>query len=211
MHVPVRKKESLVDYICYLPEGLKIFSYYVLAHEAYLRQEYTYSLGMMEAAMMMSPKEYPLPFIYTYLAEAICMMNLMHVGEAKKRFMEAWDIAEKEHFLQPFIEHYGLLQGLVEVCLKKSHPQIYKKIVDLSADFSHGWSELHNRATANRVTGDLSRTEFTIAMLYNRGWTIKEIAAHLEMSPRTISNHVRVIYEKLGVKNKKDLKEYLLK
>lgn len=40
--------------------------------------------------------------------------------------------------------------------------------------------------------------EFTIAMLYNRNWRIKEIAFHLEMSERTVKNYLSTIYEKLA-------------
>ena len=47
-------------------------------------------------------------------------------------------------------------------------------------------------------------------MLYNRNWRIKEIAFHLEMSERTVKNHLSTIYEKLDISSRKELRQYML-
>ena len=48
-------------------------------------------------------------------------------------------------------------------------------------------------------------------MLYNRGWRMKEIATHLELSERTVKNYMQVVYEKLGINNKRELEKFMLK
>ena len=52
--------------------------------------------------------------------------------------------------------------------------------------------------------------EFTIAMLYNRGWKIHEIAEHLELFVRTVNRHIASIYEKLGIHDRDMLDRFML-
>ena len=47
-------------------------------------------------------------------------------------------------------------------------------------------------------------------MLYSRGWTMKEISAHIQLSERRIRTHLETIYEKLNVRNRSDLAQYML-
>lgn len=42
----------------------------------------------------------------------------------------AWKLAGQDGLIEPFIEYHGLLQGVLEVCLRKSEPETYKKLVD---------------------------------------------------------------------------------
>ena len=56
----------------------------------------------------------------------------------------------------------------------------------------------------------LPKDHDTIAMLYNRGWTAKEIAAYMNLSPRTITNTIQVIYQKLGISSKRELGQFML-
>ena len=74
-----------------------------------------------------------------------------------------------------------------------------------------------DRAKAHLLTAweiarpdDLITTEFVIAMLAARDWTTQEIAEHLKISPNTVKTHIFVAMRKLNVKNRKDLKQYML-
>ncbi|MEG2429607.1 MAG: LuxR C-terminal-related transcriptional regulator, partial [Oscillospiraceae bacterium] len=126
-------------------------------------------------------------------------------------FDKAWNMAKKDNFLQPFAEHHGLLQGLIESQLKRSEPELYKKIIDITGQFSNGWRKLHNTSTNETIADGLTTTEFSIAMLVNKKWTISRIAAHLQFSERTVKNYIACIYQKLGIKNRSDLKKHMLK
>ena len=70
---------------------------------------------------------------------------------------------------------------------------------------------MHNKETNNIVTNKLNTLEFTIAMLFNRNWKIKEIAYHMNMSERTIKNYLSIIYEKLDISSRKELRNYLIR
>jgi two-component system nitrate/nitrite response regulator NarL len=53
--------------------------------------------------------------------------------------------------------------------------------------------------------GGLSRRELEVARLGAEGLTAAEIAAQLIISPKTVTTHMRRIYERLGVHNRAGL------
>ncbi|MEG2506840.1 MAG: LuxR C-terminal-related transcriptional regulator [Longicatena sp.] len=195
----------------HLPEGMKLFSYYALAHFYYLQGDYSRALGISETGLSMMHEVYPIPMIYLNLIAAMSAMNLKQSVQGKTYFREAWNLAKQDNFYQPFAEHHGLLEGLIEVMLKKSQPNAYKKIIDITYSFSDGWRIIHNHQTQDSVTSVLSTTEFTIAMLASKKWTNEQIAEHMNLSTSTIKTYISHIYEKLEIINRKELKKYMLK
>ncbi|HJG28447.1 MAG TPA: helix-turn-helix transcriptional regulator [Subdoligranulum variabile] len=57
----------------------------------------------------------------------------------------------------------------------------------------------------------MTTTEFAVCMLAARGWTTREIAGHLNISANTAKRHISEAMKKLKVKNRKDLKQYMLR
>ena len=153
---------------------------------------------------------YPLATVYLHLIEAIAHINLLQSDAAILSIEKAWDMAVKDGFIMPFVEHYSVLQGLIERHFKKNHPQEYKRITTAVKSYNRSWYELHNERNDATITGELTHTEFTVAMLYSRNWRVKEIAAHMELSERTIMNYITVIYEKLHINGKKELEKFML-
>lgn len=194
-----------------LPKGLKIFSAYIMAHKAYLQKEYSRGVGIAEGALAIKDFDYPVPSLYVKLIRCVCLMNTKDSKAAKQAFNEINKLAIDEKFYQPFVEHHGLLQGIIEAEIKKSRPQAYKSIVSLVDDFSKGWRTIHNELTKSTVTVHLTTTEFAIAMLFNRNWSVKEISAHMDISPRMVKHHLSVIYEKLDVSNREELGQFMHK
>lgn len=210
LQIPITDTPDLEDYIKYLPDGQRLIACYLLAYKAYLERDYSRSLGIAETAVACCRKDYPMPLIYLYIMQAIDYVNLLKLDKAKKSIEKAWSIAEPDGILLPFVEHYSLLQGMIEVLLKKQNPNYYKLIIDLAKDYNVGWYEVYNEKNKKEVPEHLTPTEFTIAMLYSRGWRAKEISAHMRLSERTVMNYVQIIYEKLNINNKKQLEKYML-
>ena len=50
-----------------------------------------------------------------------------------------------------------------------------------------------------------------IAMLAARGWTNKEISTHLEISLNTVKSHIASAFQKLGITQRSELKQFMLK
>lgn len=210
-HYPVEKIRIIDESICHLPQGQKIFGCYLMAYRAYLEKDYSRVLGIADTALACFSESYPVPITYIYIISAIASLNLIRIDEAKQKIEKAWKIAEKDGFIAPFVEHYSLLNGMVDIHFKKSAPEIFQKILTATKKFNSGWYKTHNEKTGEHIADNLTTTEFTIAMLYNKGWRIKEIAAHIELSERTVKNYIQIVYEKLGISGKRELDKYMLK
>ena len=210
LHLPVGFDVDLKQYISCLPEGMKLWACYMLSHKMYLEKNYSGSLAAAELALSMNQRLYPVAAIYVYLVIVMNLMSLRRVEEARQYISKAWALAEPDGLIQPFGEHHGLLQGMIEQYFQKDHPDVYEKIIAITYPFSAGWRKIHHLISKHEVADNLTTTEFTIAMLYNRGWTAKEIAAFMNLSPRTITNTIQVIYQKLGISSKRELGQFML-
>lgn len=211
LHMPMDKGPSLTSSLCYLPGGLKLLGAYVLAHAVYLRGDYGEALGIAKLALNMERRHYVISEIYLRMIMAMSLMNLKRVEEAKDCFMQAWELARADGFYQPFGEHHGLLQGLIETCMKADYPEDYQKIISITYKHSAGWRKIHNPSMNARVADNLTTMEFTVAMLANRGWTNGEIADHLNLSEHTVKKYISDVYQKLGIASRKQLREFMLK
>lgn len=211
LHLPVPEIPPLLGQLKYLPGGLQLFASYVLAHEAYLHGEYERSLGIAETALSIQREPYPIPTVYAHLVAAMDLMSLKRTEEARQHFLAGWGIAKADDFIQAFVEHHGLVQGLVETCLKEDFPEDYERIIDTTYRFSAGWRQIHNPDTREEVADNLTTTEFTIAMLANRGWSNKEIAAHMKFSEHTVKRYISIIYQKLDISSRSQLSRYMLR
>ena len=211
LHLPVGEIPPLSDYLTELPKGMRLWGCYVLAHETYLAQEYEKSLGIVQTCLMLSTEVYPIAMIYLNLMGAMDAMNLRQPELARTYFMAAWQLAQPDGLIEGIGEHHGLLQGLIETCMKNDYPEDYKKIIQITYQFSYGWRRIHNPAAKEDIADNLTTTEFTIAMLANRGWTNTEIADYMSMTVRTVKQHLSSVFNKLNIDSRGQLKAYMLK
>lgn len=209
LHIQPEGRPPMEEYSRYLSPGLRLYAVYVLAHRVYLNGDYGRALGMAQSALMLSPDSYPIAMIYLYCIVSMCQINLKQTEASKESFMTAWKMAKADGFLEPFIEHHGLFQGVLESCIRKSEPQLYKDLMNGVIAFSRGWMKIHNPVTQRKVTALLSPMEFSVAMLACRDWTNQEIADHLGLSANTVKHYVSAILEKLHVDKRDKLKEYV--
>ena len=198
------------DFLPLLPPGLRAFALYVLAHYLYLKQEYQRSLGLAEATLAMGAERYPIPAIYLHLVAVMDLMSLRRQQAAQRHLLTAWELARPDDLIEGFGEHHGLLGGMLEAVIKPRWPQDFDRVIDITYRFSAGWRRVHNPDTGDSVADDLTTTEFAIAMLAARGWTNREIGAHLMLSPHTVKRYISVVMEKLGVERRQDIKAFML-
>lgn len=211
LHLPLPDKlPPMEDFLPLLPSGLRAFALYVQAHYLYLKEEYGYSVGIVEATLAMGGKEYPIPAIYLHLVAVMDYMSLRDRENAEIHMLAAWKIAQPDDLIEGLGEHHGLLGGMLEAVIKPQWSADFKRIIDITYRFSSGWRRVHNPITGHDVADDLSTTEFAVAMLIARGWTQQEIAEHLNVSANTVKTHLAQVKKKLNVKNRKELKKYML-
>ena len=211
LHLPTDGMPAFGEYSRMLPEGLRLFATYVMAHHTYLNGEIWSAYGMGKAALFMAERSYPISMTYIHCMMAVCAINRKHKQEAQEEMLRSWELAKMDGFLEPFIEHHGLLRGLVEACIRNRDPEAYQRITKGVLSFSRGWMALHNPENRRKVTGELSTMEFSIAMLASGGWSNKEIGEHLGISINTVKHYLTDIFCKLNVKKRDELKKFMLK
>ena len=212
LHLPLPEgAEALQQHIRFLPPGLRMFALYVQAHYTYLQGDHSKSAGIVEAAFAMQTEVFPIPAIYLHMVAVMDYMSLKQPERAQAHLLASWELAQPDDLIEPFGEHHGLLGGMLEAVLKKDWPEDFKRIIAITYRFSAGWRKIHNPVTGDHIADNLTTTEFATAMLAVRGWTNQEIAAHLGVSPNTVKQHISSTLLKLGIKQRKDLKRYMLR
>ena len=194
-----------------LPPGLRAFALYVHAHRLYLEGDYSRSLGLVEAALLMAPNAYPIPEIYLHLVAVMDCMSLRQTDAACTHLLVAWELARPDGLIEAFGEHHGLLGGMLESVIKKDWPEDFKHIIDITYRFSAGWRRVHNPATEETVADNLTTTEFAVSMLAARDWTNQEIGAHLGVSANTVKSCLASSFGKLGISRRQDLRRFMLR
>ena len=212
LHLPLPEELPEVEGLLpLLPTGLRAFALYVQAHYLYLKEDYANSAGMVEGALAMGASAYPISAIYLHLVAVMDYMSLKATEKAQTHLLTAWEIARPDDLIEAFGEHHGLLGAMLEAAIKPNWPEDFKRIIDITYRFSSGWRRVHNPITGHDVADDLTTTEFAVCMLAARGWTTREIARHLNISANTAKRHISEAMKKLKVKNRKNLKQYMLR
>ena len=111
--------------------------------------------------------------------------------------------------MEPFIEYHGLLQGVLEACVRKSEPEVYKKLVDGVIAFSRGWMKIHNPQMQKAVTDLL-----TTAGIFHRDACLPGLDEPGDRgasgtSVNTVKHYVSGILEKLHIDKREKIKEFV--
>ncbi len=208
LNVPVPETSPLEEHLHFLPNGIRLYGAYILAYKAYKEKNFERAIGICDTALAFCNNFYPIAAIYVLIVAAASFMGLKKPDIARQHFMIAWEKARKDGFIKLFGIHHNLLQGLTEQCLKHSYPDEYKQIMRIVKEFNDGWYRLHKPDEFD-YSHTLAPVEISIALLYNRDWSAKEIAAHLNLSERTVKNHIRTIFQKLCISKKTELQNFL--
>ena len=212
LHLPLPEEmPPMQEFLPLLPPGLRAFALYVWAHYLYLKEDYSKSVGIVEATLDMGADRYPIPAIYLHLVAVMDYMSLKQTKQAQNHLLAAWEIARPDDLIEGFGEHHGLLGGMLEAVIKPGWSEDFKRIIAITYRFSAGWRKVHNPATGHDVADDLTTTEFAVAMLAARGWTNQEIAQHMNISSHTVKWYISTVLQKLGIRQRQELKKYMLK
>ena len=212
LHLPLPEGlPEIQGFLSLLPPGLRSFALYVYAHYRYIRGDYAASVGTVEGVLAMGAAQYPIPAIYLHLVAVMDCMGLKQADLAREHLLSAWELARPDDLIEGFGEHHGLLGGMLESVIKPAWPEDFKRIIDITYRFSAGWRKVHNPDTGHDVADNLTTTEFAASMLAARGWTNQEIADHMHISPNTVKRYISTALEKLHIRHRQDLKQFMLR
>lgn len=211
LHLPLPEGlPEIQGFISHLPPGPRSFAIYVYAHYRYIQGDYAASAGIVEGALTMGAKEYPIPAIYLHLVAVMDYMSLRQTEQARAHLLAAWELARPDDLIEGLGEHHGLLGGLLEAVIKPEWPEDFKRIINITYSFSAGWRKVHNPDTGHDVADNLTTTEFAVSMLAARDWSNPEIAEHLHISLATVKRHLSSAMMKLDVSQRHDLRKFML-
>lgn len=201
----------LADAIGHLPDGQRLYASYLVALQAFNLGEYGNSLGVANTALAYCTNTYPVSMAYLHIVAACDYMALHRPEEAAAEFDQAWQLASADGFVSPFIDHYVQLQGLVEACLKKADPVLYRCISKTAAASRMGWISIVDSKEADLVVGSgVTAPELAVSALAKRGWANREIAALLDVSVNTVKHRLSAVFQKLGISRRSDLAAFKL-
>ena len=200
---------QLYYHIKYLPLGLQLWGFYLLAYLAYSVGNYRNALGIIHTVLAIPAQHFPVPEIYLRLCAAMCEMALKNPEKAKEHMEHAWALCLPDQLFSGISEHYPMLTGLPDVMLKQAHPEAYERILKRAKRFAPVWMYLHNQTSEKKLDHRLSMSEFSMALLASRNWSNAEIASFFNFSVHTVKRYVSIIYQKLGITSRSQLKDHI--
>lgn len=132
----------------------------------------------------------------------------MHGCEEHLR--ETMALALPRGYIIPFAEFLTLHSGLIESVSQQEFPEQNKRILQQWTRCWKNWMVFRSRLTISNATAILSNREHHLARLLAADLTYAEAAARLGMSVGSVKNMASVIYAKLHIGSKAELKDYAL-
>ena len=207
-----------------IPDWLKAGDFSALPQNAkrnaaYMRVQYFRSqknpelmLAVAQTTLALCANEYEFTFEETYLLIlcAIACYDLGREDDAEKYLLEAMKMNIPHGFISPFTELAAALGTLPQRCLEREFPEYYQTVAGLWKHRFLSWIKFHNQFKEDLITNVLTLQEAKMARLVAQGVPYRQIAEQFNITVKTFDNRVRVIYEKLSLKNKKELADFTL-
>lgn len=141
--------------------------------------------------------------IIAYIILAVAKLKLYGEDEGIEALEIAFDIAEPDQIIMPFVEQYSNLEVLLKTMKQQSI--FAKKIIEYN---SLGKTK---QCTENKNSEDivkkLTDREKEVMRLFVKGYKQSEIAKELQITTDTVKRHIKNVYGKLEIHSKVELIE----
>ena len=194
-----------------VPDELMPMAIYAYAHYLILCGDYGRAIGLAEGMLIQMKQHMPISEIYLSVIVSVGYICRSEWNKAEYYFRHAWELSQPDGICMPFAEHKGMLSGMLERCVRREQPEAYKKISSLFNAYHKNWVKVHNSLTGESVTDKLTGTELNVAMLASKGLSNTEIGEFLCISVNSVRSHLRNIFNKLEISNRKELNQYVIK
>ncbi len=193
-----------------VPRSIRPMAIYVYTGFLLSKGDVGRAIGLAEGALVFMDRPCPVSEIYLALIVSRGYMLKKEWDKAEYYFHYAWSRAKPDGLYMPFAEHRGMLSGMLEKCLRYEEPQAYKRISELSGAYQKRWVFVHNALTGDEISDALTAIEYNVASLASKGLSNAEIADFLGIAVNSVRAHLRNIFNKLNIGNRKELAKYVL-
>lgn len=174
-----------------------------------LTQDYHHYLGISGQLLGLNNMfSYVMPQIYTYIYLAIANNETGEVLKAHKFLKEAIKLAEPDNIYMPFVHNYDAVSELMaEAVINRDYQKFIKNVTRISKGYSKGVKAIKK---AGHMLADYGLTvrESDVAKLAAKRYSNKEIAEHLFIAESTVKSNMKVIFNKLQINSRAELKNF---
>lgn len=194
-----------------LPVQDKSFGLYLYIKYLHFNKKDDQICGIAEAFLMNSRTgHYTVTEIYIRVMFVVALLRLGKTEEAKHVLVETMGLALPDGLITPFAEILPMLGGMMEFCLEQNFPEWYTAIVNQCKVTQRHWLTLHNTFAKQQITTLLSLREYEVATMISDGKTNAEVAMHLHYSVSNVKKLVRIIFQKLLITRRGQVKAYVI-
>lgn len=198
--------EGLVEVI---PPRICAYFGYVLALREIMLGNYELAMGIAYLLQILVGSYMHNARCYLYIVYAKSFTALGDARAATEAFQKAWLIRQQRGVISPFIEAGSEYYGLHRAWIKEQEPEEYLKLEALANNYRKSKNELCKKSGVVYPSSSLSSLECCVWTLVLLGWRNKEIAAFIKVTENTVKHQLTSIYQKLGVRNRQELRECL--
>jgi LuxR family maltose regulon positive regulatory protein len=190
-----------VLYILGQPYALMIHGKFLL-----LEKRHTELYGITELAMDITRKlNYLLPQVYQFIYLAAAKYLDGSGKEAEGYLREALDMALPDKVYLPFAENASFILPVIKNIKKGFDPGAMDALIALCRRRISGTDAVKKALSSERLA--LTPRQREIALLSKGGLSAKEIASKLFVTENTVKSAMKIIYDKLDIHSKTDLRK----
>lgn len=146
--------------------------------------------------------------IYTLIYMAIAKNQTGDRKKAKDLLSEAVELAKGDSIFIPFVENHNMLVSIISsLDGGADYAEFIKKVNELSRKYIRGLQSAE-RVTSKDNRYGLTKRELEVAKLAAKRMSNKEIAEQLFIAESTVKSNLKVIFNKLGINSRNDLKNF---
>ncbi|MDL2313577.1 LuxR C-terminal-related transcriptional regulator [Desulfovibrio sp. OttesenSCG-928-C14] len=147
--------------------------------------------------------------IYAHLYIAAASAALGRAEQAEQALASALDMALPDRLFMPFAENYALLESAMKALARR---EAFRQGIAAIRRLGQAWEKNRKQILLKRFNPGqtpLTGRELELARLSVSGLKYREIAERLHLAPSTVKKAFTVIYRKLGVNTRSELREHL--
>jgi len=181
-----------------------IYSEYLLETEQYAAYE-AVSGAILNLAGVFNNVMYR---IYNLIFLAVTKLAGNNNEKARQFLEEAIELAEPDKLYIPFVEHYDQLANILsDMSINFRYREFATEVKKLSKKYLINKKSVANASRTDHNYG-LTNRELDVAKLAAQRLSNKEIAEKLFIAESTVKSNMKVIFNKLNINSRNELKNY---